>query len=440
MLLLIASTIISGCATNKGSRTDFGSICEYEKRDDCPNAGFTRQKTKNSEYHLGFIEFDDQGFIQGRDKKDTVMEQIRDRVSIARKSSKPVLLMTFIHGWHHNAEGNPEDRDIFRFREELLAKAADTYVNHEIVGVYLGWRGRVVDGLLDNLLFWKTKSTAHEVGQNGMTTVLLEIEDAVKGYPVREAGNKMITIGHSFGGAALYSALKGVLATRFIQSRPFGTTKKVDGFGDLVLLMNPAFESLQYQSLFELSQYKCLPYPETQLPKFMVLASKEDKAVGITFQIGRAPYTLIENHEEKMAKRCSAPNDKKDEYPVIQWRADMIAIGHHKAYTSHKLQNRTLPIVKNKALNSRAAWLDYQKRGDEIMPVTNSVELKSTNKTLANNPYMSIFVIDDLIPGHNEIWNKKIVEFVSEMIQITGQVSDLTISTNKGTGQKTPLL
>lgn len=422
-LLLIASVLISGCATNKGHRTDFASICEYKKRDDCPISGFTRQKTNNSEYHLGFIEFDDQGFIQGRDRKDAVMKQVRERVDIASQSEKPVLLLTFIHGWHHNAEGNPEDRDIFRFREELLAKAADSYADHEVVGIYLGWRGRVVRGPLDFATFWNRKNTAHEVGQNGMTAVLLELEDAVKGYPVRNSDNKMITIGHSFGGAALYSALKGVLADRFIQSRPFGTTNQVDGFGDLVLLMNPAFESLQYQSLFELSQYNCLPYPETQLPKFMVLASKQDKAVGITFQIGRAPYTLFENHEEKMAKRCRTPHDKEDEYPVNQWRADMIAIGHHAAYSSHQLQNRTLPVLENKTLNSQASWLSYQKSGGRIIPVTNSVEIKDYDKTLANNPYMSIFVVDDLIPGHNEIWGQEIVEFVSEVIQITGLTS-----------------
>ncbi len=210
------------------------------------------------------------------------------------------------------------------------------------------------------------------------------------------------------------------MAGRFIQSRPFGTTNEVDGFGDLVLLMNPAFESLQYQSLFELSQYNCLPYPETQLPKFMVLASKQDKAVGITFQIGRAPYTLLENHEDKMAKRCREPYDKEDEYPVNQWRADMIAIGHHAAYSSHQLQNRTTPIEEIQTLSSQASWFNYQKSGEGIIPLTSNVELKSYNKTLANNPYMSIFVVDKLIPGHNEIWGKEIVEFVSEIIQVTG--------------------
>ncbi|WP_419535600.1 hypothetical protein [Endozoicomonas sp.] len=195
-LSFVVTVFISGCVTNKGHRTDFGTICEYEKRNDCPASGFTRQKTENSEYHLGFIEFDDQGFIQGRDKKDIVMSQVRERVKLASQSDKPVLLLTFIHGWHHNAEGNPEDRDIYRFREELLAKAADAYADHEVIGIYLGWRGRVVRGPLDFATFWNRKRTAHEVGQNGMTAVLLEIEDAVKGYPVRESQNKLIELTH----------------------------------------------------------------------------------------------------------------------------------------------------------------------------------------------------------------------------------------------------
>lgn len=416
--LFFISVLVSGCATNKGHRTEFGNICEYKKRSDCSKSGFTKQKTKNSKYHLGFIEFDDQGFIQGRAKKDTVVNQVRDRVDSANKAEKPVLLLTFIHGWHHHAQGDPEDRDIYKFRKELLVKAANFYPDHEVIGIYLGWRGRVVRGPLDVVTFWNRKRTAHEVGQNGMTAVLLELEDAVKGYPVREERNKIITIGHSFGGAALFSALKNVLADRFVQSRPFGSENEVDGYGDLVLLMNPAFESLQYQSLFELSQYNCLPYPETQLPKFMVLASKQDKAVGITFPIGRAPYTIIENHEDKMAKRCRQPRDMNDEYLVKQWQADMIAIGHYAAYNSHQLQVRTTPVVDNKSLTSRESWFTYQKSDDGIIPLTNNVELMSYNKTLANNPYMSIFVIDDLIPGHNEIWEDAIVNFVREMIEI----------------------
>ncbi|KPW00699.1 hypothetical protein [Pseudoalteromonas sp. P1-8] len=424
IFILLSSAIITGCVTNKGHRSDFKKVCDYQNRNDCSDSGFTRQKTENSKYHLGFIEFDDQGFIQGRDKKNFVMNQIRNRVEQAGKSGKPVLLLTFIHGWHHNSEGDPEDRDIFRFREELLYKAADYFTDHEIIGVYLGWRGRVIKGPLDFLTFWNRKSTAHEVGQNGMTSTLLEIEDAVKGYPIRNAQNKMVTIGHSFGGAALYSALKGVLANRFTQSRPFGTTNEVDGFGDLVLLMNPAFESLQYQSLFELSQYNCLPYPETQLPKLMVLASKQDKAVGITFQIGRLPYTLLENHEEQFATRCITPYDRNDEYAVNQWRADMLAIGHHAAYSTHKLQKRTSTLTKdNKNLTSQESWLKNQRNDDGIIPITNNVELESYNKTLANNPYMSVFVVDNLIPGHNEIWGNEIVEFVRELIQITNSES-----------------
>lgn len=432
ILLLVTSVFISGCVTNKGHRKEFGEICEYKQRDDCPKSGFTQQKTKNSEYHLGFIEFDDQGFLQGRDKKDAVMGQIRERVKVASETGKPVLVLNFIHGWHHDADGIDEDRDVYRFREKLLTVAANAYPDHEVIGIYLGWRGRVFKlDILDFFTFWNRKSTAHEVGHNGMTPILLEIEDAVKGYPVREKNNKMVTIGHSFGGAALYSALKGVLADRFVQSRPIGTTNKVDGFGDLVLLMNPAFESLQYQNLFELSQYNCLPYAEDQLPKFMILASDQDWAVSIAFPIGRAPYTLLENHEEKSAKRCRNPHYKDDDFLVSQWKGDMIGIGHDAAYASHQLQKRTVPLVKKSISNSQKSWLNYQSSpiksldgGDNIIPVTDKVELLSLDKTLANNPYMSVFVVDDLIPGHNEIWEDEIIGFVSEIIEVVGLTSD----------------
>lgn len=83
---------------------------------------------------------------------------------------------------------------------------------------------------------------------------------------------RLVVIGHSFGGAVVYTSLQKILADRFIDSRR-GKTFQDDakGFGDLVVLMNPAFEALRFASLYDLSQNGCRRYFSTQVPRLAIL-------------------------------------------------------------------------------------------------------------------------------------------------------------------------
>ena len=63
-----------------------------------------------------------------------------------RYTGRPILLVTYIHGWQNNT--NPTDADDVRQFRGLLARlTADQTVQAsglQVFGVYLGWRGRVV--------------------------------------------------------------------------------------------------------------------------------------------------------------------------------------------------------------------------------------------------------------------------------------------------------
>jgi hypothetical protein len=54
-------------------------------------------------------------------------------------------------------------------------------------------------------------------------------------------------MGHSFGGAMVYSAVANVLKSRIVdaqvKTRLSGSEEPIVGFGDLVVLANPAFEA-----------------------------------------------------------------------------------------------------------------------------------------------------------------------------------------------------
>ena len=102
----------------------------------------------------------------------------------------------------------------------------------------------------------------------------------------------MVTIGHNLGGAALFSSLHSVLAER-VSSRPYKTISS-RGFGDLVVLLNPAFEAIRYGSLYGLSQDECRKYPETQLPKLVILTARDDPFGRWFFPMGGGGFVVGE--------------------------------------------------------------------------------------------------------------------------------------------------
>lgn len=421
-LILLANLFIVGCAHNNQFRHNFTAVCDYVGENSCPDSGITIETVESSQYRLGFIEFDDQGFLHNRNDKKKLIKYFQ---KIAAGNDE-VLMISYVHGWHHNAKGQKEDSDIVDFRM-LLREAAKAYPQKKVLGLYIGWRGRSLPWFLDYATFWGRKSTAHEIGQNGFAPTLLELEGIVKGTPEKKDKNTMITIGHSFGAAALYSSLKNVLIERYISSRPFESTNKVEGFGDLVLLMNPAFEALQYHSLYELSQNECRPYPDDQFPKLIILSALEDKAVRWAFPIGRSPNILLERHRnDASAKYCNPyPLEKEDrnEYQVVQWIGDAKGVGHHEAYVTHILKKSKNPHVSifksGDYKTNKDAWLDQLQSNQRDIYIGNNLVLHSKNRVRLFNPYMNIFTQDKIMRGHNDIWGSEIRSFVVDMIGVS---------------------
>ena len=435
-LILALSILLTGCIANKQYRTEYptadDNVCTYKPEDKCPDSSFARSNVTGGSYDLGFIEFDDQGFLFDRDQKKAVMNRIRE-IAI---SNENVIMLTFIHGWNHNANGNPESGNISSFRR-LLADTAKENPSSRVVGLYVAWRGQSLRGFLTYATFWGRKKTAHEVGQNGFTTTLLELEDIIKGQERSKSRNTMVTIGHSFGGAALFSSIKNVLAERYIQSRPFGSTEAVEGFGDLVVIANPAFESIQFQSLYELAQDECRTYPEYQLPRLIILSAFEDKAVRWTFPIGRSISTILEAHRNDASAPYCVPFDlvegvDQKEYQVNQRSADVIAVGHHEAYVTHILCRAENMECINEAGNSTLSnkpirlaskqggetWTSRSRIENRAVQVTDDLVLVSKNRAQPSNPYLNIFSQDKIVKGHNDIWNDEVRKFIETMIRV----------------------
>jgi hypothetical protein len=101
-------------------------------------------------YKMAFIEFGEQGSYQDP-------TQLKNAVDLIRVTEKP-LVITYVHGGQNNVQSD----DVAKF-ESLLARLnrapAIRAVGFHLVGVYLGWRGKLTPvPVLKEISFWNRKS------------------------------------------------------------------------------------------------------------------------------------------------------------------------------------------------------------------------------------------------------------------------------------------
>jgi len=423
-ICIIALLSLTGCAQTSAYRTDMG-LCTYTGSGSCPSSAIQQAPDPESNgYYLGFVEFDDQGQVENRNQLQTVLDTY---YPLAGKND--VLLVTFIHGWHHSAA--PQDGNITSFRgllsrlsktEAQLSKKQDRPAR-QVLGVYIGWRGdSITVPYLNDVTFWERKNTAHKVGTIGVAEALVKLEQIVHvregmGAPdgKAESDSRMITIGHSFGGAVLFTSLQQILADRFIDSRK-GKTYQGDanGFGNLVVLVNPAFEALRFQPLFDLSQEYCRNYPNRQKPRLAILTSEADAATSMAFPAGRFFSTMMETHVDLNRHICT---DKGEVKTVIrEGEANRHSVGHFEPFLTHRLDPAAESSGPTDYLMLENTW-KAQQAGDSVQ--LGQTRLTHLNKSRVFNPYLNIRVDEAISSGHNDIWGKAMTGFVHDLIVIS---------------------
>lgn len=407
--LLLIACISAGCVSGRTYRTQLqtSDYCVFKAKGDCPGE-LLHQVGQTPSYPpvlMGYVEFDDQGYLRDARSKDGLIEQIR-----AIDRDRPVLMVVFAHGWKHNAA--PDDGNVEAFAQFLgkMANAdADACRNgacsaRQVVGVYLGWRGlsNKVEPF-KTLTFWGRKGRAHRVGTDGATEVLTEL---AKINAARRA-NRLIITGHSFGGALVYNSLNQLLIrdTAFL-----GKDGRVArNVADLVVLVNPAFEAARFNAL----QRKAsgMTFTPGQRPILAIFTSQADTATQRAFPAGRALVTVFSEH--------STPEQK---------RQNIQAIGHYAPYRTHTLMQLTTPATvdfKGFACGWKAYATGASNRWDvgavALARTPAKAEGAPSNLESARfNPYMVVAVEKGIISGHNEIWGNEFSDFLYRFAAVQG--------------------
>jgi len=416
MCCLFVLFSISGCAPNVIYRSNYES-CAVSDTDHCDKNSLQHHNAgTESDFMLGFVEIDDQGQLRDRKQMQALLDEI---YSTAAKNS--ILINVFVHGWHHNAA--PGDPNIASFNTSL---AKLSQVEHDlsrikkrpprkVIGVYVGWRGESITiPVIKDLTFWERKNTAQEVGYLGITELLVDLEEItrVKNSLLSIPKSRLVVVGHSFGGAVVFSATTQILASRYVDSQPGKTYQgAANGFGDLVVLLNPAFEALRYAPFYDLAQSRC-SYFDNQVPKLVILTSEADYATKLAFPAGRIFSTFFETHGTIERNDCNHP------LTLDEGAADRNTAGHYMPLISHSLKPAAndSPLQAADYAGMKNIW-GRQTNGDSTR--YGSTILTHLGKTEPLNPYLNIRVDKALIANHNDVFGDRIMEFLRLLIALS---------------------
>ncbi|MBK5529360.1 hypothetical protein JFT91_18030 [Pseudomonas sp. TH08] len=444
IMVIVLGLTLPGCAPLKQYHPAPPYLKNYDL--DTPLASCSADDARKADFQHGFVEFDEYGNLLNPAAFEAQMADIR-------AVQGPVLIVTYLHGWRHSAA--PDDEDVREFKLAMRNIAAMDGCKRKVIGLYMGWRGQVFarNSPLDLITFWDRKQTAHSVGSGAVTEVLLRLDkERVRRnsnsqlQAKEDTQSRLVFIGHSFGAAVLYTALAPILVERFTQSTSFdpadelSTTgcqknpkESLKTVGDLVVLINPAFEAMRLATLQKLSM-GC-HYTKDQQPVLAIVTGTTDLATKRAFHIARAPRARFQKYTADVPEG---------------YQANSTAVGHYGPYQTHFLSSpqystdsaerqtfegceqyvnplkraelrMSLTKLSTTAHASIATFTSQQKQKDGtpkyfVLMFEKNPQLKNPPD---HNPVLNVKVSAPIIDGHGGIYSCQLMTFIGGLITQT---------------------
>ena len=323
LVCVILAAVVGGCTPNLPYRQYLPISSAKEQTaadsrkgppiDPTTAAAIENHVIGTNDFKIGFVEFDDQGWFWGHDQWAKVRSAITNEAS-ASNSPDGLSVIVFVHGWKNNASFDNGNVETFR---AVLTNLCTKLAPRKVFGVYMGWRGLsttsdYVPPLGMESSFFNRKSASERVGHEGAATQVLTelqvIQDDHNGITNMNSGPApydkkdrmgLVIIGHSFGAQLVFCAISQVLTERLVRATYHNNSSNqpprlLRSFGDLVILLSPAFEASLYNNLISLATSSDIKYSENQKPVLALFTSKGDWATKVAFPFGRFFSCLFE--------------------------------------------------------------------------------------------------------------------------------------------------
>ena len=393
-------------------------------------------------YTLAFVEFDDQGRLWNREEMELLDRTLAAETQ--RPDTEGVAIIFFAHGWQHDARVC--DMNVTCFRAFLAEIAGDLagagrFAREgvrppRLVGIYAGWRGRSVSvPVLRTLSFWSRKKAAERIGAGELVEVLTHLDGFVRDENAKGRNRAALNIiGHSFGGTAIYTALANVLKTRLVEAGHRRGKVPVDqnvveGFGNLVVLVNPAFEASLYAPLDELVA-DVGPCARRQTPVLVVVGSESDFPNRTWFRLGRAIDTLLQRTGPRSTRKLLTTAVGAYEPFITHWLA---ASAPSPAAERMRVSNCacTLPVPELPPEESRqlGAFLSHFREGGpplgavrfeqaacEAGLTLGEARLTCRPGVDPGRPIWHVRAANDVVRGHSGFFTRPFLDFLRYVI------------------------
>jgi hypothetical protein len=432
----------ASCASTYAAYDSVTPAKRFLSKTEAEQRCWRRSVEEHRSFDLLFSEFSDQGWVQGtselsrpaKDYFDSFADKLKELHAAyeRHKDYNGLSIVVYVHGWHHNALAS--DQDVESFRRFLGDMAAlETALSphpqkkpRRVIGIYVGWRGESVEiPILNELTFWDRKNTAERVALGTVRELFARL-DYFRDRSRDKDGNRdvrMLTIGHSFGGLVTYASMAGEFlrnAVRYKECRPGNQVDKfMSRVGDMVVLVNPAFEGARFEPLHTAGQ-RIAEFEPNQLPVLVVATSTADWATRIAFPMARQFSTFLE-------RSSGSEGD-----------AVVMAVGHNDRYITHDLStcssaNETCanaciaqPAAAPKPVGSLSA-ADIRTEMAHMVPFTQSgipvtayfcggLQLRATRQWHPkNNPFWVVRTTKEVINDHGDVFNPNFVGFFRQL-------------------------
>jgi hypothetical protein len=327
-------------------------------------------------YELAIVEFDDQGRCYDRGQMDAVAQRLEALAPDVSSTGEDVILVTFVHGWMHDARSDDDNLTAFRallsetveYEKSATAPGAKP---RPVLGVFVGWRGLSDFGLGDAIAdatFWGRQAAGQRVAVGSVRELFGRLRHYRNRQKKRGGNPLLVIVGHSFGGMIVFSAL----AQSLIQAASAPLGMLTPEFADLVLLVNPAIEAARYIPIYDLVTSAAFKARTTkQLPIFICAQAENDSPVGMVFPLGNAGHAITEATIGDLEKWCVRH-----------------ALGFVPPFRTHKLAG----------------------------PTTDKPFVLDPPETEQANPFWVVGAAQEVIDGHGGIWQTPFLQFIASLV------------------------
>ena len=388
------------------------------------------------DYSLAFIEFDDQGELWSPSQLDGALEHL-ERLNT---TTAGVALVVFIHGWNNDAstrEERPEKGSIYQYRKILVRLNRDIKerfpgIEVPVMGIYLGWRGRVSNvPVVREASFYNRRGAAERIAGASATEAIYRILTTMRANP----DSRSVLIGHSFGSMILERALAQAAVSALLAS----PEQELIFPADLVVLLNPAGSASQTKQMVDIlarNRLKTYRFDDSgnryERPLIVSFTSASDRATRVFFPVGMSVKAMNKKFRQYGQEYCSPI--AKQQYLYTH------TAGHTPALHSHEVTvgplrtdaggGETGDAVGTTAANYQA---EYDPETQQMALSFNGEEhrfsIRRKPRVLNDTPYWIMQVPPELIPNHSEVLTEDTFRLMEAVLTLSGTYSDADTTT-----------